>query len=501
MEEVKDMPEGWGSNAGAISQGLLSGLNAGINMRQLSLQQEQLAEQRKQQLFQNTLATNQDKRAEEQLQYNKQQGNIETTIKLFDQTLKLSLTIKDPAMRSKFLTDGGLMAISKGGFSPEKMEELFKLYSNASVEDKVKFSQTMSQFEKFKKEGDVQGMSDIAAQIKLGDKEIGENLENLTKKTEEIFGKKADESAALAITGIPPITGGVTDISQPFTPPQGEGLLGLAKRESLPSGLDKYGLLANTKLTAGMPYVNPRQLTPEQQQTERVIMSGSNEANKGIIKAGMKPSKSIEKTIDFGDRIRIVYTDGTTKDEKKGISPGVDVQERRLSGIERREAKKEETTTKKETARLEIALQKADIVSSKIDEALSQTGFATTGLTGTVMGKIPGTKAYDLENTIDTIKANIGFNELAEMRAASPTGGALGQIAVRELEFLQAALGSLNKGQSQGQLVKTLKAIKQHYANWKKVLQQSKTPSASTTKEQSPTIKTADDYLKKFQKR
>lgn len=192
--------------------------------------------------------------------------------------------------------------------------------------------------------------------------------------------------------------------------------------------------------------------------------------------------KKIDKTIDLGDKVRIVYTDGTTKDEKKGVSPSTDIQERRLTAIEKKEAKKEEIATKKEVARLPIALQKAEIVSSKIDEALSQIGFTTTGLTGTVLGKVPGTKAYDLENTIDTIKANIGFNELAEMRAASPTGGALGQIAVRELEFLQAALGSLDKGQSREQLVKTLNAVKQHYANWKATMQggkqsQEKAPS------------------------
>ena len=115
----------------------------------------------------------------------------------------------------------------------------------------------------------------------------------------------------------------------------------------------------------------------------------------------------------------------------------------------------------------DIAQQKAGIVSQKVDQAMKQTGFFSTGLTGTVLGAIPGTGAYDLDKTLDTIKANIGFNELQAMRMASPTGGALGQVAVQELNMLQAVLSSLDKGQSEAQLKDGLTRVKQHYDNWK----------------------------------
>jgi len=52
--------------------------------------------------------------------------------------------------------------------------------------------------------------------------------------------------------------------------------------------------------------------------------------------------------------------------------------------------------------------------------------------------------ARAIYNAINTVKANIGFDRLQEMRNASPTGGALGQVAVQELEMLQAVLGSLD---------------------------------------------------------
>lgn len=129
----------------------------------------------------------------------------------------------------------------------------------------------------------------------------------------------------------------------------------------------------------------------------------------------------------------------------------------------------------------EQAAVKAKVVIDKVDEALSKTGFWTTGLPGEIQGKVPGLPAYDLEKALDTIRANIGFKELADMRAASPTGGALGQITVREIEFLQAAIANLDKGQSEDRLRQNLQAVKTHFENWKKAMDMAagKTPGAS----------------------
>ena len=126
----------------------------------------------------------------------------------------------------------------------------------------------------------------------------------------------------------------------------------------------------------------------------------------------------------------------------------------------------------KNKAVAETAAIKAKIVTDKVDEALAQTGFFSTGLIGEVLGKVPGTNAYDLDATLDTIKANIGFNELQAMRQQSPTGGALGQVAVRELDMLQATLASLKKGQSQPNLRNGLNQVKKHYMNWKNAVDQ-----------------------------
>lgn len=102
------------------------------------------------------------------------------------------------------------------------------------------------------------------------------------------------------------------------------------------------------------------------------------------------------------------------------------------------------------------------IVTQDIDKALAAAdqGYST-GLTGALAGKMPGTKAYDLARTLDTIKANIGFDKLQQMRAESPTGGALGAVAVQELEMLQAVLGSVGQAQSKEQLKANLSRLKE----------------------------------------
>lgn len=113
-----------------------------------------------------------------------------------------------------------------------------------------------------------------------------------------------------------------------------------------------------------------------------------------------------------------------------------------------------------------------------IDKTLGQMGefgesgiSGETGLIGSQMAKIPGTTAYNVARNLETIKANLGFDRLQQMREESPTGGALGQVAVQELVALQASLASLDQGQSLEQLQANLASVKEHYQNWARVMQ------------------------------
>lgn len=150
----------------------------------------------------------------------------------------------------------------------------------------------------------------------------------------------------------------------------------------------------------------------------------------------------------------------------------------RQAGID---VKNEKIAAGQEKQRLAVdgANAKADLVTSTIDKALSQAGFMSTGLVGAGMGIIPGSGAYDLRKTVDTVKANIGFQELQEMRQASPTGGALGQVAVKELDMLQATLGNLDPNQSEDQLKQNLTSIKTSVQRWRDAVRASQDRSVS----------------------
>lgn len=102
-----------------------------------------------------------------------------------------------------------------------------------------------------------------------------------------------------------------------------------------------------------------------------------------------------------------------------------------------------------------------------VDKALDNIDWSTSGLIGSIAKAVPGTDAYDLGQTLLTVKANLGFDRLQMMREASPTGGALGQVAVQELNALQASVASLDQAQSGDQLKANLQKITKHYNAWK----------------------------------
>jgi hypothetical protein len=116
----------------------------------------------------------------------------------------------------------------------------------------------------------------------------------------------------------------------------------------------------------------------------------------------------------------------------------------------------------------QAALAQADRIITTVDSALKKVGYSTSGV-GSVVAGVPGTTARDLKSELETVKANLGFAELQAMREASPTGGALGAIAVQELTALQSTVASLDQGQSPPQLQQSLKKIRGHLQKLKEV--------------------------------
>lgn len=111
-------------------------------------------------------------------------------------------------------------------------------------------------------------------------------------------------------------------------------------------------------------------------------------------------------------------------------------------------------------------------ISSSLDELMDRVNVATVGLAGQ-LSFVPGSPARDFKADLETLKANISFSELQAMREASKTGGALGQVAVRELELLESTLGALDQGQSPANFKKNLAKIKASLDRWYGQLNQS----------------------------
>lgn len=134
----------------------------------------------------------------------------------------------------------------------------------------------------------------------------------------------------------------------------------------------------------------------------------------------------------------------------------------RIDDLKTKQAEKEDAKALKQDA----ALNHAGKVITDVQEASNLVGGMTTGLVGKAQAFVPGTDAFNLNQRLLTIKANLGFDRLQQMRDASPTGGALGQVAVQELNALQSTVGSLEIGQDRKELSKNLEKIEHHYNNW-----------------------------------
>lgn len=121
------------------------------------------------------------------------------------------------------------------------------------------------------------------------------------------------------------------------------------------------------------------------------------------------------------------------------------------------------TGEEKAGLRRQQAVRAGNIVLDEIGRVLPMTNTWTTGALGQALSFIPGTQSHDVSALLDTIKGNIGFDKLQQLRESSPTGGALGQVSNYEIQNLQAVLGSLKQSQTADQFSKNLKRLRNVY--------------------------------------
>lgn len=89
-----------------------------------------------------------------------------------------------------------------------------------------------------------------------------------------------------------------------------------------------------------------------------------------------------------------------------------------------------------------------------------------TGRTGRIWAATGDPEMVELQGALDVLTSNLAFDELAKMKQLSPTGGALGSVAVEELRQLQRTIAALDYRMGAKKLRSNILKIQKHYNKW-----------------------------------
>jgi hypothetical protein len=108
---------------------------------------------------------------------------------------------------------------------------------------------------------------------------------------------------------------------------------------------------------------------------------------------------------------------------------------------------------------IEAEKARFDTVSRVIENARTLLQNETNAGWGGLLENLPESSQKALAEYLKTLKGNVGFAKLQEMRNNSPTGGALGNVSDTEIGLLQSVLGSLDQKNSAAMLLETFDTI------------------------------------------
>lgn len=157
---------------------------------------------------------------------------------------------------------------------------------------------------------------------------------------------------------------------------------------------------------------------------------------------------------------RVVY-DANRLPVSMEVIPG-SPEERKIQEAQQKGAAAAESTVTASTIVLDEVKSLRNMIKGQ------KTADPVTGTLGAIVGEKggvlkAGSARATAEERIKTIKANIGFDRLNQMRQESPTGGALGNITEQELAFLQSVLGSIDLGQKDDAILANLTRLDKIY--------------------------------------
>lgn len=157
---------------------------------------------------------------------------------------------------------------------------------------------------------------------------------------------------------------------------------------------------------------------------------------------------------------RMVY-DSEGRPSSMEVIPGSKTDREFRQSTEKASQAAASTITQSSIVLDEIGKLKKMIKNQKMADPVTGTLGAIVGTQGGVLAA--GSARKTAEATIQTIKANVGFDRLNQMRQESPTGGALGNITEQELAFLQSVLGSIDLSQKDVAILSNLTRLTKIY--------------------------------------
>lgn len=151
------------------------------------------------------------------------------------------------------------------------------------------------------------------------------------------------------------------------------------------------------------------------------------------------------------------------------------------------EAREKRVSFKKDRLNLSMLEDKVSVVKSSTYAALSKIfqqnvkskediervikenpSLLTTGYIGSKLKEYPGTDAAELEGYLDNIRSNEVLRHLVDIKNASPTGGAFGNMSDQEGKRLERVLGTLDVGKPENlvsSLVRLLDSYDEAFVN------------------------------------
>jgi hypothetical protein len=176
------------------------------------------------------------------------------------------------------------------------------------------------------------------------------------------------------------------------------------------------------------------------------------EYQRQIALAGRTPAQPAQPSapvavVDESGRVKYV-----TREQAMGMTPASAMEGLAPKEIQAREAKFPDATSAVKTFE-----SSAEKLATDLERLATHPGLS--GISGLIYGRTPAvTKdARAAQALYDSIVARGGFQELQNMRASSPTGGALGNVSNQEGQYLRDAFAPINRTQDTADLSRSLK--------------------------------------------